>query len=143
MTELSLSVEEVKQHAKNLRARLAAQGSGISHAQALERVAQELGFRDWNTLRAAISHRPMRAWRVGDRVRGRYLSQPFVAEVVSVQPRGPGWVQLELKLDAPIDVVTSERFSNKRQRLRATIGPKGHSSERTGDGTPHLQLDLA
>ena len=41
-----------KSMASRLRARLATNGSQISHSQALELVAAQLGYRDWNTLAA-------------------------------------------------------------------------------------------
>lgn len=42
-----------KDMASRLRARLAANGTDISHSEALELVASQLGYRDWNTCAAA------------------------------------------------------------------------------------------
>lgn len=47
------TIEEAKDMAKRLRAALSRQGSQISHSDALELVAQQLGHRDWNTASAA------------------------------------------------------------------------------------------
>lgn len=44
---------EPKSMASRLRARLAANGTEITHSQALEIVATQLGYRDWNTCAAA------------------------------------------------------------------------------------------
>ena len=133
---------EAKSEAKRVRDRLAAEGTRIGHSQALEMVAHRHGFRDWNALHAAIRDVPTDAWHVGNRVTGRYLSQPFAANVLSVEPREPGWVRLVLDLEEAVDVVRFEGFSNLRKRLRVEVGPKGHSKERTSDGKPHVELDL-
>lgn len=45
--------------AARLRARLATQGTEISHGQALELVAAQLGYRDWNTCAAATPLAPV------------------------------------------------------------------------------------
>lgn len=83
------------------------------------------------------------SWKVGDRVTGEYLSQPFTATVVEAIAVRPGWVRLDLQLDEAVDVVTFESFSNLRRRVRGVVGPKGFSAERTSDGQPHLRIDLA
>lgn len=53
-----------------------------------------------------------------------------------------GWFRLVLDLDEAVDVVRFDSFSNYRKRIRAVIGPNGHSKERTSDGVPHVRLDL-
>lgn len=136
------SAAEVKDQAKRLRATLAEEGTSIGHAKSLELVAHQHGFRDWNTMFAAIGNGPPKGWAIGDRVSGTYLSQPFTGHVVSISTLKPGWFRLELHLDEAIDVVTSDAFSNFRSRIRGVIGPKGHSVERTSDGQAHLQIDL-
>jgi len=93
-------------------------------------------------MRAAIGTGRAQDLAVGDRVRGRYLSHPFTARVVSVARPRPGWLRLELHLDQAVDVVASESFSNYRTRIRGVVGPKGHSAERTSDGQPHLQIEV-
>ena len=80
-----MTVDEAKAQAKALRAGLQSQGHAISHAQALELVARQHGARDWNTLHARLSRRnapPDLA--LGDRVRGRYLGQPFTGRVLAL-----------------------------------------------------------
>ncbi len=46
---------DAKIMAKSLRERLAREGIDISHAQALESVAAQFGFADWNVLAAKVS----------------------------------------------------------------------------------------
>lgn len=130
-----------KAQAKRLREDLAAEGTSISHAQALERVAHQHGFRDWNALHAAIRDRPPQGWTSGGRVTGRYLSRPFAATVRSADLLRPGWFRLNLDLDEAVDVVRFESFSNLRKRITVIVGPDGYSRERTSDGTPHIELD--
>lgn len=136
------SIAEAKNQAKRLRTRLIAEGMETSHGKALELVAHQHGFRDWNTFHAAIGNRPPESFAPGGRVEGRYLSQPFKATVVAVDRLRPGWFRLELELDEPVDVVTFDSFSNFRTRIRGVIGPSGLSGERTSDGSPHLQIEI-
>lgn len=135
------TIAQAKQEAKRLRTMLADQGTAISHAQALERVAQQYGFRDWNVFHAEMRDNRPDGWTVGGRVRGRYLSQPFAATVLAAEPLRPGWFRLVLDLDEAVDVVRFDSFSNMRKRIRVELGPDGHSQERTSDGIPHVVLD--
>jgi hypothetical protein len=136
------SAAQAKEQAQRLRTKLTEDGSPIGHAKSLELVAHQHGFRDWNTMFAAIGNGPPKDWVVGDKVNGTYLSQPFSAHVVGMSIVKPGWFRLELQLDEAVDVVTSDSFSNFRSRIRGVVGPKGHSIERTSDGEPQLQVDL-
>lgn len=142
MTHDLPTISQAKQAAKQLRAALAEQGEAISHAQALERVAQRHGFRDWNAFHAALRDWRPKGWEVGGRVTGRYLSQPFAATVLAADQFRPGWFRLVLDLDAAVDVVRFDSFSNLRKRIRVEVGPEGHSKERTSDGTRHVALEL-
>lgn len=47
-----------KSMAAQLRTRLAAAGTSISHGQALELIAAQLGYRDWNTFTASARPAP-------------------------------------------------------------------------------------
>lgn len=136
------SAAQAKDQARRLRTKMAEDGASIGHAKSLELVAHQHGFRDWNTMFAAIGNGPPKGWDIGDKVSGTYLSQTFTGHVVSISILKPGWFRLDLHLDEAVDVVTSNGFSNFRSRIRGVIGPKGHSIERTSDGQPHLQIDL-
>ena len=133
-----MTIEEAKAQAKALRAALQAQGTAISHAQALELVARQQGAKDWNTLHARLALRnapPEPA--LGDRVRGRYLGQPFSGQIIGLS--GPaGHRQITIRFDAPVDVVRFDSFSNLRQQIRATINEEGKSHRHTSDGVPQL-----
>ncbi len=142
MTEHYPSVAQAKDLAKKLRMAKEAEGTSVGHAQSLELVAHQHGFRDWNTMLAAIGNGPPAGWSAGEKVSGTYLSKGFSATVVSVRQLKPGWFRVELDLDEAIDVISFESFSNFRKRIRGTVGPKGHSVERTSDGEPHLRIEL-
>lgn len=52
------ALEGLKEQAKRLRAALEEQGQTITHSKALELIAAQHGFRDWNTLHASVGNRP-------------------------------------------------------------------------------------
>lgn len=134
--------DQAKQRAHALRSESAARGAPISLAAALEKVASELGYRDWNTASARLSNEPPRPLQVGDRVGGRYLKQPFEGRVLAVREMaGGGAFEVTLQFDEPVDVVEFESFSALRQRVNATISADGVSWSRTSDGQPHLIVE--
>ena len=138
------ALDALKDQARRLRKRFADDGQAIGHARALELIAAQYGFRDWNTLHAKVGNRPpFNPWMLGARVRGHYLGQPFDAEVRGVQALSaePGRYRLTLHFDEPVDVVTFESFSAFRQRVSCTVDETGRSRERTSDGRPHLELE--
>lgn len=136
------SAFRAKYQARLLRKKMSEEGTPLGHAESLELVAHQYGFRDWNAMNVAIGNGPPKTLERGDKISGRYMSQPFTAHVVTITLLEPGWCRLELHLDEAVDVVTFDSFSNLRQRIRGVIGPKGHSIERTSNGEPHLQIDL-
>lgn len=133
---------KAKEQAKRLRADLARQGDDITHGQALETVAHQNGFRDWNAFHAALEDGAPENWTPGGRVAGHYLSQPFQATVITSKQERPGWFRLALELDEAVDVVVFESFSNFRKRIHVVVGPDGYTFERTSDGTPHAVLKM-
>lgn len=135
------SVSEAKSKAKALREALVEQGTRISHAQALELVAHQNGARDWNTLHARLSRAEPRTLQLGDKVRGKYLGQSFIGRIVALSKVGLN-LNVSIQLDAPIDTVRFESFSNMRRRIRGAIGPDGRSEQETSDGLPVLVIDL-
>ncbi len=135
------SISEAKSKAKALRDALAAQGTPIGHAQALERVAHEEGARDWNTLHAKLSRAQPITLRMGDEIGGTYLGQPFIGRIVALSNVGLN-LNVSIQLDVPIDTVRFEGFSNMRRRIRGVIGPDGRSEQKTSDDVPVLVIDL-
>ncbi len=136
----SHTLEDYKSQAKTLRAQLGQ--DALSHAQALELVAKQHGFRNWNTLHGALGNRPLeRTYTPGDRVSGAYLGHAFDGVVKSSERWGTaGHIRLTIRFDAPIDVVTFDSFSSYRQQVTAIIAQDGQSPRATSDGVPHLVL---
>jgi len=138
------SLETLKAQAKRLRDALAEEGDFIKHGEALELVARQFGYRDWNTLHAAAGNRQPLPVAVGNDVSGLYLGQPFKARILSLQTLADdGYLRISLDLDEAVDVVKFDSFSAYRKRITATIGPDGSTVTRTSDGEPHLRLALA
>lgn len=140
MAGMPPSMEAAKAQAKALRAGLAAEGRETGHAQALELIAKSHGYKDWNTLHAAIGNAPRPPVAVGQTVEGRYLKQPFIAEVTGLTALSDGRWQVALTFDQAVDVVTFDSFSNFRSRVTKVVGDDGASFEKTSDGVPHLVL---
>ena len=113
----------------------------LSLAAALEKVAQEMGFRDWNTASARLSNTPEASWQVGERVSGHYLKRPFTGRIHGVRElQGGAGYEVTLHFDEPVDVVDWESFSALRQRITAHVSPEGVSWTKTSDGVPHLTV---
>lgn len=130
---------QAKARAREVRAEAARNGRSLSHANALEAVARELGYRDWNTASAKLSNQPEAPLQVGERVSGRYLKQPFAGRVHAVRELAGGMgYEVSLHFDEPVDVVEFESFSGLRQRVSAMISEDGVSWNKTSDGVPHL-----
>ena len=91
----------VEAQAKRLRERLRSADVILSHSEALELVAHQQGAKDWNTLRAMAGNRLH--LRVRDRVKGRYLGQPFNAVIRGLTLVGDGGHRrVTLQFDAPV-----------------------------------------
>ena len=138
------TIDVLKDQAHRLRATLAADGNPVGHGKALEMVAHQYGYRDWNTLHAAVGNRPPPSpVTVGARVRGHYLGQPFRGEVIGVVATSPpGRFRVTLHFDEPVDVVTFDSFSAFRRRVTCVIDGTGTTAEKTSNGRPHMQLHL-
>ena len=136
------NIDELKSQAKRLRTALpTAGGQALSHSAALELVAKQYGYRDWNTLHAAAGNGPKVLLSLGDRVSGSYLKQPFAGEVVAIAAAGPhGHIKLAIQFDEPVDVVTFDSFSAYRSRVNCTVDENGVSLAKTSDGEPHIRV---
>ncbi|PRY25928.1 hypothetical protein CLV78_10118 [Aliiruegeria haliotis] len=141
------TLTELKSQSRRLREALERFGNRLGHSAALEAVAQQYGYRDWNTLRAAadrpMRNRPKAPVMPGDTVSGQYLGQAFTGEVVALRQLQDGaHYRVTLQFDAPVDVVKFDSFSALRHRVNATIDARGISPQHTSDGQPQLRLDL-
>lgn len=138
------SIGALKDQAKRLRAKLGADGLPITHGKSLELLAHQHGYKDWNTLHAAVGKHPATSpVTLGAKISGSYLGQPFEGEVIGVKALTPaGRFRITLQFDEPVDVVTFDSFSAFRQRVTCTIDRSGKTIEKTSDGRPHMQLAL-
>lgn len=135
------SAASLKSEAKSLREERAAAGSPIGHSAALEAVARRHGYRDWNTAHAALPERVATPVQVGQRVRGTYLSQPFVGMVIGVKLLGNMQnYDVTVKFDQPVNVSKFESMVHNRQRVTATVDLRGISLAHTSDGEPHMRV---
>ena len=133
------SIAEAKAHAKSLRSALAADGTVLGHAQALELVARQNGARDWNTLSARLANAAPPPLHLHQRVQGRYLGQPFKGEITALSSSGT-YYSVTVRFDEPVDTVTFDSFSNMRRVVRSVVDLDGNSVRKTSNGTLHLVL---
>lgn len=91
------SIENAKQMAKRLRVSLEACHQEVSHSTALELVAQQLGFKDWNTASALLPHekilpaatfdKPIPILRMFDETKAREFYLEFLGFSVEFEHR--------------------------------------------------------
>ena len=138
------ALSDLKDQAKRLRSALETEGDFITHSDALELIARQYGFRNWNTLHAAVGNRPAEPYHVGGRITGAYLGHAFTGEIRSVRKLADGArYEVTVDFDTPVDVVKSEHFSAFRKRVKARVNRQGVSDSRTSDGQPHMVLGQA
>ncbi|MDA4844237.1 glyoxalase superfamily protein [Hoeflea poritis] len=144
MNDALPTIETLKDQARRLRKSLERQGQSMSHSRALEAVAHQYGFKDWNTISARASNTPPLApVYVGEAVSGTYLGQPFTGRVLGIYALpAHDRFRITLHFDEPVDVVTFDSFSAYRQRVKAIIDSRGTTQQKTSNGNPHLQLHL-
>lgn len=133
----------VKAHAKRLRSTLQDAGTLVSHSKALEMLAHQYGFKDWNGFRTKLPTSEFtvpNGYHIGDRVQGRYLGQSFQAKIHSVEKIGTEYTRLVLDFDKAVDVVTFDSFSSFRKRIQCVIGTQGCTPQKTSNGEPQLCL---
>lgn len=137
------SLDVLKDQAKRLRDTLGRQGTVINHSKALELIAAQQGFRDWNTLMGAVGNRPpVRSYNIGDQVIGHYLGQMFTGTIIGVQTltNAHGRTRVTFDFDEPVDVITFESWSAYRKRVTCTLDKEGRTVEKTSNGQPHMVL---
>lgn len=145
MTSTDLpTLESAKAHAKRLRTSLNRTGTEISHSKALELVAEQHGYRDWNTLHAAIGNtRPGPPVSVGQTVTGTYLGKRFRADILGVRSMGQQELfRITLRFEEPVNVSAFDSFEVLRRQVSANIGRDGVTAEKTSNGLPQMSIDL-
>ncbi|MCV4344516.1 VOC family protein [Pseudomonas capsici] len=120
------SIEQAKQMAKRLRVSLAAGNQELSHSAALELVAQQLGYKDWNTASALLAQsspqsaitfdKPIPILRMFDEAKAREFYLDFLGFSVDFEHR--------FEADLPLYMGISRD------------GLQFHLSEHHGDASP-------
>jgi len=92
-----LSIEKAKQMAKSLRASLQERNQEVSHSIALELVALQLGYKDWNTACTRLPHestvpavtfdKPIPILRMFDEAKAREFYLDFLGFSVEFEHR--------------------------------------------------------
>jgi catechol 2,3-dioxygenase-like lactoylglutathione lyase family enzyme len=125
---MMISIEQAKQMAKTLRASLAARDQDVAHSTALELVAQQLGYKDWNTASALLAQdnspptpaitfdRPIPILRSFDETKAREFYLDFLGFSVEFEHR--------FEADLPLYLGISRN------------GLQLHLSEHHGDASP-------
>jgi hypothetical protein len=135
------SAQTLKSEAKSLREERARAGKAITHSQALEEVAQNHGYRDWNTARAALPDRVAVPFQVGMRVKGFYLEQPFTGLLIGVQlAHNMQAYTVTIQFDEPVNVTPTFMFAALRHRVVSTVDINGISAALRGNGQPQMRL---
>lgn len=137
------SLDVLKDQAKRLRDTLGRQGTTVNHSKALELIAAQYGFRDWNTLMGVVGNRPpARSYNIGDQVIGHYLGQMFTGTIIAVQTltSAHGRYRVTFDFDEAVDVITFESWSAFRKRVTVTLDEEGRTIEKTSNGRPHMVL---
>ncbi|PXA98737.1 hypothetical protein DMC47_07135 [Nostoc sp. 3335mG] len=137
----TLSAQTLKAEAKALREERARTGQPLTHGAALEAVARNHGYRDWNTARAALPDRVAVPFQVGMRVKGYYLEQPFHGTLIGVQlMSNMQHHTVTVLFDEPVNVTPHFMFAANRQRVTATVDVHGVSPALRGNGAPQMRL---
>lgn len=134
------SVDALKAQAKRLRTAMSEKQTPITQSMALETVARQWGYRDWNTLSATAKSNAPRGWLVGQRVAGSYLGHMFQGTLKAVRAASGGFWYLTVIFDEAVDVVDSDAFSSFRKQVNVTLNADGVTPAKTSNGVPHMEL---
>ena len=135
------NIDELKSQAKRLREYLSTQNINLAYGAALEAIAKQHGYRDWNTLSATVKQNTK--WPcAGERVMGKYLGHSFRGTVLKSElMSNSDNRRYTVMMDEPIDVVKSEHFSNYRQRISSTLNSDLESVDHKGNPNKILIID--
>jgi hypothetical protein len=134
--------DEAKARARELRAGPRAGGAPISHAEALERVAAELGCTDWNNASARLSNEPDAPLHVGDLGAGRYLKQPFTGRALGVREIAGGARSLVRNAETPAaETVICTCVRRFETHSNSTTSTGASQRMVTSNAAPHMVVE--
>ena len=134
------SSDQLKAQVKRLRVAMAEKQTPITQSMALETVARQWGYRDWNTLSAATKSDALRGWSVGQPVAGTYLGHMFQGKLEAVRAANSGFWYVTVVFNEAVDVVTSSAFSSFRKQVNVVLNADGVTHAKTSEGVPHMEL---
>ena len=134
------SIDMLKSQAKRLRTAMSDKQTPITQSMALEAIARQWGFRDWNTINAAAKSNAPIGWHVGQRVAGSYLGHLFQGSLKAVRVAQGGYWYLTVVFDEAVDVVEFDSFSAFRKQVNVTVNEDGVTHSKTSNGVPHMEL---
>lgn len=134
------SIQTLKAEARALREDRARAGTPIGQGEALETIARQHGYRDWNTARAGLPERVAVPVQIGQRAEGTYLGRPFTGLVIAIRLLADmRHYEVTVAFDAPVNVSRFD-WPILRQRVTATVRLDGVSPAHTSDGEPHMRI---
>ncbi len=135
MSSTTLTSDNLKLQARRMRDYFAEKNIDISHSSALETLAKQHGFKDWNILSATLNRQSKKIPWPGleDKISGSYLGHAFTGKILKVQTaRMENNRRYTILFDEPIDVVSSKHFSNFRQRINCILDQNLKSVDHKG-----------
>lgn len=137
------TTEDLKLQARRMRDHFAEKKIDISHAAALEALAKQHGYKDWNILLSLANRQSVTTeWpKFDDIVSGTYLGHSFTGKILKIQTCPVADLRrYTIKFDVPIDVVTSKHFSSFRQQINFFLNKDRRSTDHKGRLNNILQL---
>ncbi|MBL4894375.1 MAG: hypothetical protein JKY59_05815 [Emcibacter sp.] len=143
MRSTTLTLDNLKLQARRMRDHFAEKNIDLSHSAALEVLAKQHGFKDWNILSAIlkISSKSVNWPELEDRIKGTYLGHAFTGKILKLQTtHAENNRRYTIRFDKPIDVVTSRHFSNYRQRINCFLDQSLQSVNHKGQPDNIVQI---
>lgn len=140
MNSDTLTADDLKAQAKRLKEHFSAQNITLSHSEALEALAKQHGFKNWNVLSANLKPKLKIGnntpnWPTLDgKISGTYLGHTFTGTVLRINVTNMDHIRrYKIHFDAPVDVVKSKFFTNYRQRINCFLNENMHSTNFKGE----------
>ncbi len=137
------TTEDLKRQARRMRDHFAEKNIDISHSAALEAIAKQHGYKDWNILSALINRQSMTIeWPEFDEmISGTYLGHNFTGKILKIQTCTiENLRRYTIKFDDPIDVVASKHFSSFRRQINCFLNKDRRSTDHKGRVDNIVQL---
>jgi hypothetical protein len=137
--------DQAKAWARLVRQNFAVAGIKMGHSEALENIAQQAGYADWNGYCPTLKEQHSTLVGTGLAISGLYLQHKFCGHILRSLPQGEdaGCWRITIQFETPVDVVASPSFSNFRSRVDAIVALNGVSFAKISNGCPQLVYGIA